>query len=120
MELTADKSGCWLPDLQKTATTALALFTLPLFRSITPANEPEELSAHETDGVYSAWVISVIDAPMDHVYNVITGGRSFSGTTPVPATGPCRSGGSAEVRTRVTASTRRYGTGKEAVAAPGT
>jgi len=72
MELTANKSGCWQPDLHKAAATALALFTLPLFSSITPASELEELSVHETGGVYSLRIISVIDAPMEYVYNVIT------------------------------------------------
>jgi hypothetical protein len=72
MELTTNKSGCWQPDLHKTASTALALFTLPLFCPVTTANEFEELSVHETGGVYSIRGISLIDTPVDYVFNVIT------------------------------------------------
>ena len=58
--------------LRNTVVRACALFALPLCTSISSAGEPVELSVIKTDGVYSLRVFSVLDAPADYVYNVIT------------------------------------------------
>ena len=49
-----------------------ALFALQLFSSISTAGEIEELSATEAGGEYKLRIVSVLDAPADYVYNVIT------------------------------------------------
>jgi uncharacterized membrane protein len=48
------------------------LFALSLFSSTSSADEIEELSVMKVNGVYSLRVVSVIDAPADYVYDVIT------------------------------------------------
>ena len=58
--------------LLNTVVRACALFALPLCTSISSADELVELSVTKTDGVYSLRVFSVLDAPADYVYNVIT------------------------------------------------
>jgi hypothetical protein len=58
--------------LRNTVVRACALFALPLCTSISSADELVELSVTKTDGVYSLRVFSVLDAPADYVYNVIT------------------------------------------------
>jgi len=62
----------WLKSLRIAVITVCALFTLSLVTSMTPADEIEELSVTEADGAYSLRVVSVLDAPADYVYNVIT------------------------------------------------
>lgn len=58
--------------LCNTAIRACALFALPLCTSISSANEFVELSVIKTDGTYSLRVVSVLDAPVNYVYDVIT------------------------------------------------
>ena len=58
--------------LRNTSVSACALFALPLFTSISSADELVELSVINSDGAYSLRVISVLDAPVDYVYDVIT------------------------------------------------
>jgi hypothetical protein len=49
-----------------------ALFALQLFSSISTASEIKELSATKAGGEYRLRIVSVLDAPADYVYNVIT------------------------------------------------
>ena len=49
-----------------------ALYALLLFSSICTAGELEELSVTEAGGEYRLRIVSVLDAPADYVYNVIT------------------------------------------------
>lgn len=49
-----------------------ALYALFLFSSICTAGELEELSVTEAGGEYRLRIVSVLDAPADYVYNVIT------------------------------------------------
>jgi hypothetical protein len=72
MALLFSQLGGLLPALFYTVIRVCALFVLPLFSSISPADELEELSVTEADGVYSLRVVSVLDAPVEYVYNVIT------------------------------------------------
>ena len=58
--------------LRNTSVSACALFALPLFTSVSSADELVELSVKKTDGAYSLRVVSVLDAPVDYVYDVIT------------------------------------------------
>ncbi len=58
--------------LRNTAVSVCALFALPLCTSISSADELVELSVKKTDGAYSLRVVSVLDAPVDYVYDVIT------------------------------------------------
>ena len=64
--------GGWLKSLRIAVITVCALFTLSLVTSMTPADEVEELSITEADGAYSLRVVSVLDAPVEYVYDVIT------------------------------------------------
>ena len=72
MELHINQLGVWLPALRLTVVSARALFALPLFTSVSSADELVELSVKKTDGAYSLRVVSVLDAPVDYVYDVIT------------------------------------------------
>ena len=58
--------------LRNTAVRSCALFALPLVTSISSADELVELSVIKTDGAYSLRIVSVLDAPLDYVYDVIT------------------------------------------------
>jgi hypothetical protein len=62
----------WLLALRASVIRVCSLFALSLFSSISPADEIKELSVTKTEGVYSLRVVSVIDAPADYVYEVIT------------------------------------------------
>ena len=72
MELHINQPGVWLPALRLAVVSAHALFALPLSTSISSADELVELSVKKTDGAYSLRVVSVLDAPVDYVYDVIT------------------------------------------------
>jgi len=52
--------------------TLCTLCALLLFSSICTAGELEELSVAESGGEYKLRIVSVLDAPVDYVYNVIT------------------------------------------------
>ena len=54
------QAGDWISGLRKPETLTCALTTI------------EEFSVTKVDGVYSLRVVSVIDAPADYVYDVIT------------------------------------------------
>ena len=58
--------------LRNTAVRSCALFALPLCTSISSADELVELSVRKTDGAYSLRIVSVLDAPVDYVYDIIT------------------------------------------------
>ena len=62
----------WLLALRASVIRVCSLFALSLFSSISPADEIKELSVTKAEGVYSLRVVSVIDAPADYVYEVIT------------------------------------------------
>jgi hypothetical protein len=62
----------WFSGLRKPETLTCALTTLLLFASLSTADEIEELYVTEADGEYSLRIVSVIDAPVDYVYDVIT------------------------------------------------
>jgi len=70
--LLISKVGGWHPTLRVAVISACAFFALPLFTSISLADELVELSVKKTDGAYSLRVVSVLDAPVDYVYDVIT------------------------------------------------
>ena len=72
MALLISQAGGWLTSLFNTVARACGLFVFSLFCSISPADEIEELSIAEADGAYSLRIVSVLDAPVDYVYNVIT------------------------------------------------
>ena len=72
MTLLISQTGEWLLALCSSVIRVCALFALSLFSSFSPADEIEELSVTKVDGVYSLRVVSVIDAPADYVYDVIT------------------------------------------------
>ena len=72
MALLISRSEGWLSTLRKTVFSACALFAFPMFSSISPANEVEVLSMENVDGVYSLRIVSVLDAPLEYVHNVIT------------------------------------------------
>mgnify|MGYP001826099040 CR=1 FL=1 len=72
MALLISQVGGWLKSLRIAVITVCALFTLSLVTSMTPADEVEELSITEADGAYSLRVVSVLDAPVEYVYDVIT------------------------------------------------
>lgn len=60
--LTRDSSAIW----------AWALFATQLLSSTSTSGELEELSVSETDGEYRLRIVSVLDAPADYVYKIIT------------------------------------------------
>ena len=62
----------WLSAPRIAVISACAVFALPLVTSISSADELVELSVKKTDGTYSLRIVSVLDAPVDYVYNVIT------------------------------------------------
>jgi hypothetical protein len=66
------QAGDWFSGLRKPKTLICALTTLLLFASLSTADVIEELYVTEADGEYSLRVVSVIDAPADYVYKVIT------------------------------------------------
>jgi hypothetical protein len=72
MTLLVTQTGEWLLTLCTSVIRVCILFTWSLFSSISSADEIEELSVTKVDGVYSLRVVSVIDAPADYVYDVIT------------------------------------------------
>ena len=72
MALLNSQVGGWLTSLYNTVARACGLFVFSLFCSISPADEIEELSVTEADGAYILRIVSVLDAPVDYVYNVIT------------------------------------------------
>ena len=65
-------AGELLQRLHTKMIIACALLTLLLCSSISTASELEELSVTEADGEFNLRVVSVLDAPADYVYNVIT------------------------------------------------
>lgn len=72
MALLISRSEGWLSTLRKTVFSACALFAFPMFSSISPANEVEVLSMKNVDGIYSLRIVSVLDAPVEYVHNVLT------------------------------------------------
>jgi len=71
MALLLSQAGEWLLAIC-TVIRAFTLYALLLFSSICTAGELEELSVTEAGGEYRLRIVSVLDAPMDYVYNVIT------------------------------------------------
>ena len=72
MALSVYQVSEWLLAIFLSAIKICARFALPLCTSISSADELVELSVKKTDGAYSLRVVSVLDAPVDYVYNVIT------------------------------------------------
>ena len=72
MAIFLSQTGERFPDQGLSVKGACALFIWLLCSSISPADEIEELSVTEADGAYSLRIVSVLDAPVDYVYNVIT------------------------------------------------
>ena len=72
MAIFLSQTGERFPDQGLSVKGACALFIWLLCSSISPADEIEELSVTEADGAYSLRIISVLDAPVGYVYNVIT------------------------------------------------
>jgi len=71
MALLLSQAGEWLLAICAVI-RACTLYALLLFSSICTAGELEELSVTEAGGEYRLRIVSVLDAPMDYVYNVIT------------------------------------------------
>ena len=65
-------AGELLQRLRTSMVMACALLALLLCSSISTASELEELSVTEADGEFNLRIVSVLDAPADYVYNVIT------------------------------------------------
>jgi uncharacterized membrane protein len=72
MALLPSQAGERFPATCASVFRLCALFALHLFSSISAAGEIEELSATEAGGEYRLRIVSVLDAPADYVYNVIT------------------------------------------------
>ena len=72
MALLISRSEGWLSTQGKKVFSACVLIALLLYVSICQADEIEEVSVTKADGVYSIRVVSVLDVPMDYVYDVIT------------------------------------------------
>ncbi|NOR40762.1 MAG: hypothetical protein GQ537_06110 [Gammaproteobacteria bacterium] len=71
MALLLSQAGEWLLAVCAVIRVC-ALYALLLFSSICTAGELEELSVTEAGGEYRLRIVSVLDAPADYVYNVIT------------------------------------------------
>ena len=72
MTLLISQTVEWLLTHCTSVIRVCILFALSLFSSVSSADEIKELSVTKVDGVYSLRVVSVIDAPADYVYDVIT------------------------------------------------
>ena len=71
MALLISQAGEWFLTIC-TVIWARTLYILFLSSSICTAGELEELSVTEASGVYRLRIVSVLDAPVDYVYDVIT------------------------------------------------
>ena len=72
MAFLVNQMGGWHSGLRNAVIRVCALFVYSLFSSTSSAEEIEELSVTNADGVYTIRIVSVFDAPADYVYNVIT------------------------------------------------
>ena len=72
MVLLHSQAGEWLLTPGTSVARICALVALLLCSSISTAGELEELSVTEADGEYRLRIVSILDAPADYVYNVIT------------------------------------------------
>lgn len=72
MAIFLSQTGERFPDQGLSVKGACALFIWLLCSSISTAGELEELSVTEADGEYRLRIVSILDAPADYVYNVIT------------------------------------------------
>jgi hypothetical protein len=68
----AGREGDWFVTHGSSAIRACVLVALHIFSSIATAGELEELSVTEADGEYTLRIVSVLDAPADYVYKIIT------------------------------------------------
>ena len=66
------QTGDWFLGMRKLTMLTSTFISLLLFASLSTADAHEELSVTKAGGVYSLRVVSVLDAPADYVYNVIT------------------------------------------------
>ena len=62
----------WFTALFDSLIRVYCLSTLIVFSPVSPADEVEELSVTEADGEYTLRIVSILDAPADYVYDVIT------------------------------------------------
>ena len=72
MGMLVSQMGGWLLDLRHAAIVACVLLLFSIFSTVSYADELEELSVTEAEGVYTLRIVSVFDAPTDYVYKVIT------------------------------------------------
>jgi len=72
MAIFLSQTGERFPDQGLSVKGACALFIWLLCSPISTAGELEELSVTEADGEYRLRIVSILDAPADYVYNVIT------------------------------------------------
>ena len=72
MVLPLSQVGGWLLSQCISMRRIYALLALLLISPISTAGEIVELSVTEADGEYRLRIVSVLDAPSDYVYNVIT------------------------------------------------
>ena len=66
------RAGEWLVTIRAQMFGICALVSLFLFNPFCSAGELEELSISKVDGEYRIRIVSVLDAPADYVYYVIT------------------------------------------------
>jgi hypothetical protein len=72
MALRLSQEGDWHFIPHTTAIRAYVLVASQLCNSISSPGEHEELSVTGRDGGYRLRIVSVLDAPADYVYDVIT------------------------------------------------
>lgn len=70
--LQVNQGGTWLLTIWRSVINTCVLVAWSLFSSASLSGELLELSVAEADGEYKLRMVSVLDAPADHVYRVIT------------------------------------------------
>ena len=71
-KITRQPTGGWLFIICRSVINTCVLVAWSLYSSVSLSDEILELSVTETYGKYKLRIISVLDAPADHVYEVIT------------------------------------------------
>lgn len=70
--LPVNQGGTWLLTIWRSVINTCVLVAWSLFSSASLSGELLELSVAEADGKYKLRMVSVLDAPADYVYRVIT------------------------------------------------
>jgi len=72
MKVLFRQMGEWLLTLCRSVIPVWALIAVWLLSAISPAGELKELSVTEADGEFTLRIVSVLDAPVEEVYKLIT------------------------------------------------